>query len=325
MDAPPRVPLFLLLAVLAIAAALYGGWPRRSSWDPLVTGSLPRTDLPVNAGAGPLSIPNAALEPVGWGDLDGWASDDHAAAFATFNASCHAIVRAVVFRAESATNHAADPRSVRAALEQVCTRAIKAGGLDSEAARQFFETNFVPVRIRRLGDSAGFVTGYYDPIVDGSRFPTREFTVPLYRRPSDLVAPGVAEGGPFPNTGRAFRRSPTGKLMPYYDRGEIEDGALDGRHLEICWLRTSADALSIEMEGSGRVRLEDGSMLGISYDAHNGYSYIPAGRVLIERHLVPREEVSSQRIRQWLHDGLDAMAHECLLLLHGAHYGKLAG
>ena len=122
MDAPPRVPLFLLLAVLAIAAALYGGWPRRSSWDPLVTGSLPRTDLPVNAGAGPLSIPNAALEPVGWGDLDGWASDDHAAAFATFNASCHAIVRAVVFRAESATNHAADPRSVRAALEPAPAR-----------------------------------------------------------------------------------------------------------------------------------------------------------------------------------------------------------
>jgi membrane-bound lytic murein transglycosylase A len=169
-----------------------------------------------------LSIPNAALEPVGWGDLDGWTSDDHAVAFATFNASCRAIVRAVAFRAESATNHAADPQPVRTALEHVCIRAIKAGGLESEAARRFFETNFVPVRIRRLGDSAGFVTGYYDPIVDGSRMPTREFTVPLYRRPRDLVAPGVAEGGPFPNTGRAFRRSPTGKLVPYYDRGEIE-------------------------------------------------------------------------------------------------------
>jgi membrane-bound lytic murein transglycosylase A len=73
--------------------------------------------------------------------------------------------------------------------------------LDFEAARQFFETNFVPVRIRGLGDSAGFVTGYYDPIVDGSRFPTREFTVPLYRRPRGLVAPGIAEGGPFPIPG----------------------------------------------------------------------------------------------------------------------------
>ena len=307
MDAPPRAHIFLLLAVLAITAVLYSGAPRRFSWPTFVTGSLPHTDLPrtssiLDPGAGPLSIPNAALEPVGWGDLDGWKSDDHAIAFATFNASCRAIVRAVAFRAESATNHAADPQPVRTALEQVCIRAIKSGRLESEAARQFFETNFVPVRIRRLGDSAGFVTGYYDPIVDGSRFPTREFTVPLYRRPRDLMAPGVAEGGPFPNTGRAFRRSPTGKLVPYYDRGEIEDGALDGRHLEICWLRTAADALSIEMEGSGRVRLEDGSMLRISYDAHNGYSYVPAGRVLIERHLVPREGMSPQRIRQWLHE-----------------------
>src|SRR6516165_2134962 len=129
MDAPPRAHIFLLLAVLAITAVLYSAAPRRSSSPPFVTGSLPHTDLPgtssiLNAGAGPLSIPNAALEPVGWGDLDGWASDDHAVAFATFNASCYAIVRAVVFRAESATNHAADPRSVRAALEQVCTRAI---------------------------------------------------------------------------------------------------------------------------------------------------------------------------------------------------------
>jgi membrane-bound lytic murein transglycosylase A len=230
MDAPPRTPLFLLLALLAITAVLYGGGLRRSSWPPFVTGSLPHADLPgtsslLDPGAGPLSIPNAALEPVGWGDLDGWKSDDHAVAFGTFNASCRVIVRAIAFRAESATNHAAAPQLVRTALEQVCIRAIKAGGLKSEAARQFFETNFVPVRIRRLGDSAGFVTGYYDPIVDGSRFPTREFAVPLYRRPGDLVAPGVVEGGPFPNTGRAFRRSPTGKLVPYYDRGEIEDGA----------------------------------------------------------------------------------------------------
>src|SRR5208337_3116172 len=132
-------------------------------------------------------------------------------------------------------------------LEQVCTRAIRAGNLGSQAARQFFEVNFVPVRIRKLGNAEGFITGYYEPIVDGSRFPTREFTVPLYRRPRDLVAPGVPDGGPFPNTGRAFRRTASGDLEPYYDRGEIEDGALDGQHLEISRLRTAAEALSIQI------------------------------------------------------------------------------
>jgi membrane-bound lytic murein transglycosylase A len=71
----------------------------------------------------------------------------------------------------------------------------------------FFEANFVPVRIRKLGDPSGFLTGYYEPIVDGSRFPTREFTVPLYRRPLDLIAPGVAPGAPrsVPQHSRAVR------------------------------------------------------------------------------------------------------------------------
>ena len=88
--------------------------------------------------------------------------------------------------------------------------------------------------------------------------------------------------------------------MPYYDRGEIEDGALDGQHLEICWLRNATEALFIQIQGSARVRLEDGTMLRINYDAHNGYPYVPVGRVLIERNLVPREEMSMQRIREWM-------------------------
>jgi membrane-bound lytic murein transglycosylase A len=199
------------------------------------------------------------------------------------------------------SNAANDERPVRAALEPVCARAVKAGSLDSAAARRFFEDNFMPIRIRKLGDQAGFLTGYYEPIVDGSRFPTREFTVPLYRRPPDLIAAGATQpGGPFPNSGRAFRRSPTGELAPYYDRGEIEDGALDGQHLEICWLRNATEALFIQIQGSARVQLEDGTMLRLNYDAHNGYPYVPVGRVLIERNIISREEMSMSRIREWM-------------------------
>ncbi len=260
----------------------------------------------------PLKIPDAALEPAGWEHLDGWSRDDHASAFAAFYSSCRPIVRAYTFRAESIHRNRevrpeylrfpADARPVRAALEDVCARAVKAGRLPPEAARLFFETNFVPMRIRRLGDPAGFLTGYYEPIVDGSRFPTREFTVPLYRRPRDLVAPGVPDGGAFPNTGRAFRRTATGELVPYYDRGQIEDGALDGQHLEICWLRTHADALAIQIEGSARVRLEDGTVLRINYDAHNGYPFVPAGPVLVEHHLVARKEMSTHRTTEWMRE-----------------------
>ncbi len=240
----------------------------------------------------PLRIPDAELEPTRWAELDGWSGDDHATAFATFQASCRPIVR---------SNGANDERPVRVALERVCARAMKAGALDRTAAQRFFEDNFLPIRIRKLGDQAGFLTGYYEPIVGGSRFPTREFTVPLYRRPPDLIAAGAAQpGGPFPNSGRAFRRTSGGELVPYYDRGEIEDGALDGQHLEICWLRSATEALFIQIQGSARVRLEDGTMLRLNYDAHNGYPYVPVGRVLIERNVIPREEMSMQRIREWM-------------------------
>jgi membrane-bound lytic murein transglycosylase A len=246
----------------------------------------------VDPGIEPLRIPNAALEPAGWNELDGWTVDDHASAFATFQASCRPIVR---------TRSVTDMRPVRAALQAVCARAVTAGPLDKAAARNFFEANFLPIWIRKLGDAAGFLTGYYEPIVDGSRFPTREFTVPIYRRPPDLVAAGAANpGGPFPNSGRAFRKTQDGELVPYYDRGEIEDGSLDGQHLEICWLRSATEALVIQIEGSARIRLEDGTLLRVNYDAHNGYSYVPVGRVLIERNLVPREEMSLQRIREWM-------------------------
>ena len=88
--------------------------------------------------------------------------------------------------------------------------------------------------------------------------------------------------------------------MPYHDRGAIEDGALDGQKLEICWLKDPFEALSIQIQGSARVILEDGTPLRINYDSHNGYPYTAVGRVLIERNLVPREEMSMQRIRDWM-------------------------
>jgi membrane-bound lytic murein transglycosylase A len=325
MGAPLKVVLLTVPAVLAVMVlALQHADARRycryiyrayHARYHDVTGTIPRVApqpaIVVDTGPEPLKIPNAALEPARWSDLDGWVRDDHASAFATLSASCRTIVRAAAFRAEQSHAHDArapappaggDSRPMRAALEQVCARAIKAGPLKGAAAREFFEANFVPVHIRKLGEAAGFLTGYYEPIVDGSRFPTREFSVPIYRRPPDLTAPGVADGGPFPNTGKAFRRAASGELVPYYDRGAIEDGALDGQHLEICWVRSQTDALFIGIEGSAQIRLEDGTMMHINYDAHNGHPYVPVGRVLIERGLVPREEMSMQRIREWMHD-----------------------
>ena len=240
----------------------------------------------------PLRLADAALEPIEWNDLEGWSADDHAAAFATFLASCRPLLRSSLSEREK--------RPMYPALVEVCRRALAAGRLTEDQARQFLERNFRPLRITKLGDNAGFLTGYYEPIVDGSRFPTGIFKVPIYRRPPDLVPPPHSAGPGFPNRGQSLRRTDGGTLVPYYDRGEILDGALDGKHLEICWIKNQSDALTIQIQGSARVRLEDGVILRINYDGHNGYPFMPLSRILIERNVIPREEISPERIRDWV-------------------------
>jgi membrane-bound lytic murein transglycosylase A len=117
-----------------------------------------------------------------------------------------------------------------------------------------------------------------------------------------LVAAGYSPASiAFPNKGvRIGRRTANNELVPYYDRGAIEAGALDGQKLEICWLKDPLDLLTMQIEGSARVILEDGTPLRISYDSHNGYRMSSIERVLVERNLIPRQEMSAQRIRDWM-------------------------
>jgi len=242
----------------------------------------------------PLRLPNTAIEPIEWNALNGWKADDHAAAFATFLTSCRPLLRASMREGEK--------HSMYVALTRVCRQALAVGRLTDDQAQIFFEHYFRPLRITKLGDSTGLLTGYYEPILDGSRFPTGIFKVPIYRRPPDLVPPRNSTGPDFPHKGQSLRRTLDGALVPYYDRGQILDGALEGKHLEICWIKNQSDAITIQIEGSARIRLEDGAMIRINYDAHNGYPFVPVSRILNERNIIPRKEMSLERIRDWMHD-----------------------
>jgi membrane-bound lytic murein transglycosylase A len=289
----------------------------------------------------PLQIPDSQLEPIKWSELAGWASDDHGAAFAAFQASCEVFNR---------QRQLSDTRALASALKDVCKRMPRTGTLTGDKARAFFEDNFRPVRIAKLGESSGLLTGYYEPIVDGSRMPNPQFNVPLYRRPPDLVvqsqsasqnaqsatqnqkqnqkkaslplkgsapagsAPkgsaskssaqnGVAQkkaSGAFPNRGTVGRLNDKKEFEPYHDRLAIEEGALDGQKLEICYIADPFEAMSIQIQGSARVRLEDGTVLRLNYNGHNGHNYTAVGRILIERNLIPREEMTMDRIKRWM-------------------------
>ncbi len=240
----------------------------------------------------PLKLAGTALEPVTWNALADWTADDHLAAFAAFQRSCQAL------RKRRQTD---DHGPIYGALWNVCQKAAGVQPSDSAAARSFFEQNFQPVRIARLGEAEGLLTGYFEPNVQGSRFPNRIFHFPLYRRPPDLVAAGHKPGsGAFPNKGRIGRVNEKNQLVPYYDRGAIEAGALDGQRLEICWLKDPLEVLAIQLQGSGRVILEDGTPLRVSYDSHNGSPFSSIDHALMQHNLSARDGMSMQRIRDWM-------------------------
>ena len=264
----------------------------------LLTGLCPGAMAPVSAQTLPLKIPNSQLEPLNWSDLGGWAEDDHVAGFKAFMDSCKAIL--------PRTSPGREAGPMFEALQHVCRRARTYAASDDDKARGFFEMNFRPVRITTLGEAAGFLTGYYEPIVEGSRSWSQEFQVPIYRKPSNLIPGGrrrITDG--FPNKGPVGRKFGRKKIVPYYDRGEIEEGVLTGRNLEICWLKDPIDLLFIQIQGSARVRMPDGSIVRVNYAAHNGYPYQPVGRFLIENGAIPREEMSMDRIRKWMEENPD--------------------
>jgi membrane-bound lytic murein transglycosylase A len=247
----------------------------------------------------PLEFPGSQYTPLSWREVAGWSDDDPLPAFKTFRASCKPIA--------AQSGPLADSKALGASLRDPCMTARAENISDSGKARDFFERQFVPLLISRVGEDAGFVTGYYEPIVDGSRVETDVYTVPVYRRPSNLFVRGYSQASAgMPNKGQVFRKIGRRKLVPYYDRGEIEDGAIAGRGLEVVWLKNQTDLLFMQIQGSARVRLEDGSMVRLNYDAHNGYPYTPVGRVLIERNIVPKEQMSMQRIREYMEQNPDA-------------------
>ncbi len=256
---------------------------------------------PAFAAAAPLRIPETELEPMAFEQLDGWAAEDHLAALAAFRASCVAVRRRADRR--DAGRNRREPKPIEEPLSAACKTAAGLGdNVDRLSARRFFETAFRPVRISKLGERDGFLTGYYEPEVEGRRKPGDGFTIPMYAQPAELVASAVrkkhARTHGFPNRGKIGRRVGK-KLVEYHDRAAIEDGALKNRGLEICWLRDPIDAFFIHIQGSARVRLEDGKILRLNYAAHNGHTYLAVGRVLADRGVVPRAEMTMDKIRAY--------------------------
>lgn len=218
------------------------------------------------------------LRQVSFAEIGGWREDDHEAAFHALLKSCR---------------KAANP-------DAACAAAIALGeGIDGETARTFFETHYTPHEVDGA-EQPGFVTGYYEPELQGSRERGGEFLVPVYRRPDDLVTLT-------PDTDRArfndritgMRQTPEGQV-PYYTREEIVAGALSGRGLELLYLDDPVELFFMQVQGSGRVRLADGSAVRLGFAGKNGHPYTSIGKVLVERGEGRPETMTMEGVKAWL-------------------------
>jgi membrane-bound lytic murein transglycosylase A len=209
--------------------------------------------------------------------IEGWAEDDHEAAFGAYLRSCEA-----------------DPESPHAKA------AVALGPLVSgQVARAFFEDRFLPHVVAETS-SPGFVTGYYEPEIEGSYVRGGPFQVPVYRRPDDLItfAPET-ERARFNDSITGMRQTSTGQV-PYYARAEIWAGALAGRGLELLYLEDAVELFYMQVQGSGLVRLKEGGTVRLSYAGKNGHPYTSIGRLLIEQGAIAPDAMSMATVKAWL-------------------------
>ncbi len=238
------------------------------------------------------------LTPVGFDRLPGWGEDHPAQAVPAFLAGCAAITRGPgesLGGAGEAARSGGSPQQWRDAC--AVARALPPG---DTAARGFFETYFQPWAIAGNGNPNGLFTGYYEPEVRGARSPGGAYSTALLGPPTDMVQADLGAFNADLKGKSLVGRLEGGRLVPYYDRAAIEAGALDRQRLGILWVADPIDAFVLQIQGSGRVLLDDGRVVRVSYAGQNGRPYVPIGRVLADRGQIPLDQVSMQTIRAWL-------------------------
>jgi len=280
--------LILVIAVLLAALFLLVREQRR---HPLMLPTAPEA----SGAAGP-PAPRLDLEPASFATLPGWDEDELAGALDSLLASCSALERQPPDRPVGPDGFAGTIADWRAPCE--AARRLAPG--DPEALRALLSESFRPWAVTNRGNPLGLFTGYYEPSLHASRRRHGAFQTPLYAEPRDLVEVNL---GAFRDDLAGLRiagRLEGGRLEPYYDRSAIQAGALSGRGLELFWVDDPVDAFFLQIQGSGRLVLEDGSVIRVGYAGQNGHPYHAIGRDLVERGELTPETVSMQSIRAWL-------------------------
>lgn len=247
-----------------------------SPWGTLLLGLALAMGFTPGFAPAPSRAAAPILTPASFADLEGFSHQDLRGALLGFRRSCPALARSPSPLPQLQTHRGIAPPTPRN-WKRVCALAQGIIAPSRAEARAFFMTHFRPFFLE-IPSSSSLITGYYEAQAHGSLTPSPRYPVPLYRTPKGL--------------------DPT---RPFLTRREIEAGALRGQNLEIVWLSSWIDAFFLHIQGSGRIRLTDGSVMRVGFSAKNGRPYTSIGQILKERGILPRDQITMETLRAWLH------------------------
>jgi membrane-bound lytic murein transglycosylase A len=253
--------------------------PARPSPAPAQEAPPPAQVEPPAAPVRPLALPK--VRTVSFRDLPNWQQDDPSQAWPALLQSCRVLRNQPLW-------------------DGVCKAAAQMGTPDAQSARAFFERHFTPHQVlQNDGSAEGLVTGYYEPLLRGSRTPNEKYRYPLYGPPDDLLVVDLSALYPELRNLRLRGRLEGRRVVPYYDRAAIETGQAPVKGRELLWVDDPVELFFLQIQGSGRVRLETGETVRIGYADQNGHPYRSIGKWLVDNGELPLERASMQGIKEW--------------------------
>jgi len=222
------------------------------------------------------------LAPASWLSLPGWAEESFGEALAAFRQSCTVL-------------------ATQPAWREVCeaASALPVATGNPDAAR-FFESRFVPHRVLNPDDSdTGTITGYYEPLLRGSRTRTARYQHPVYAVPQDLVVVDLSGLHPELRHKRLRGRLEGNRLVPYHSRSDIDSDGAPLKGNEIAWVDDPVELFFLHIQGSGQIQLENGERLRVGYAEQNGHPFRSVASLLIRRGELPAERTSLEGMRDW--------------------------
>jgi membrane-bound lytic murein transglycosylase A len=277
------------LPVISLAAALIlagcgTSQPRTGPRAPVVSGATGATGAS-GVSAMQSSIPQPVAENfqrATFAEMPGWGQDDLRQAWPAFVASCGVLIR-------------------RPDWSAACAAARDVSSDDLNALRRFFENTFSPYRVLNAdGTDTGLMTGYYEPLLQGMRKRGGRYQTALHRVPPDMLLVDLSSVYPELKALRLRGRQVGAKVIPYYTRAELSKSqVLTGK--ELVWVDDPVDAFFLQVQGSGRVHLNDSNeTVRLVYADQNGYPYKSIGRYLVDKGELRLDQASAQGIKGWL-------------------------